>query len=803
MPTSVGPILKRRAGNLANLQFAFCNPPRRIFDLHFAIALILLFVSPSAAQPRLLDREPFDQVILKPTNGGDVLNTTKLQLPRRPLVSLPTDGRLTLELLDHPGEKFEVPWANVAEIRVYEQMLMEEARRLVVDGQYDVAYEYFSRLLADYPSFPNLDEAVNAYLRRNALTLHQSQQDERALALLLTLNERNPGDPGLPNAVEVVAGEVIQLHLRNQNYAAARGVLDLWQSQFRDIAKESAVAWQGRFQAAAERQVAEARRLADEKQFIEARKAAQRALAIWPKHAAAAEVLAQIQRDFPFVTVGVFEAAPRRPSRRIDSWSALRVSRLVERLLAEAVDFGAEGGEYRSPFGELTLDESGLVLRFRIDPVAESAIRIPQSAIETPLTADELARYLLAMAEPGNPLYRADFADLLSGVSIGRDKTVELHFKRAHVRPESLLAVPPPPATGSAQLAGARGAPHFNVSEYLPTEVLYSATNAGGGRLQTVVERTMTDDEAAVTALVSGDIDVLDRVPPWQVQRLRGSAGVRVASYRLPTVHVLIPNFDRQLPARREFRRALCYGIDRPWLVQRVLLGGAGQPGFDVLSGPFPTGVSLSDPIRYGYNSQIAPRPFEPRLAAILATVAWAGVQKAAGEKVEDGALADMPTLVLAHPSDPLARNACQLIQLQLKREGIPVELRQFTAEELLAGRVEYDIRYAELAVWEPLTDARRILGPGGLIGDAAGPNVQAALWRLDESTNWKDVRARMANLHEIAHQDLPVIPLWETVNYFAYRDSVAGIGDAPMTLYQNIDNWRSSAGRSVAQNQN
>ena len=76
---------------------------------------------------------------------------------------------------------------------------------------------------------------------------------------------------------------------------------------------------------------------------------------------------------------------------------------------------------------------------------------------------------------------------------------------------------------------------------------------------------------------------------------------------------------NRPLLAKREFRRALCFGIDRKWIVDRVLLGGTKRPGFEVVSGPFPTGLSLSDPIRYGNNNQLTPRPFEPRLAAILA----------------------------------------------------------------------------------------------------------------------------------------------------------------------------------------
>jgi ABC-type transport system substrate-binding protein len=255
--------------------------------------------------------------------------------------------------------------------------------------------------------------------------------------------------------------------------------------------------------------------------------------------------------------------------------------------------------------------------------------------------------------------------------------------------------------------------------------------------------------------------------------------------------------------AQREFRRALCFGIDRRWIVQRVLLGGATAAGFEVLSGPFPAGTSLSDPVRYGYNNQLLPRPFEPRLAAILATVAWSKVQSAGREEdadeTEELVSTEMPTLTLAHPKDPVARLACQSIQAQLERQGIPIKLKEFTADELLAGQLEYDLRYAELAVWEPVTDARLLLGPGSLTADLQSPYLNTALRQLDEATNWNDVRARLAEVHEIAHHDLPVIPLWQTVNYFAYRTSVRGISASPVTLYQDVENWSTSATGRVA----
>jgi ABC-type transport system substrate-binding protein len=336
----------------------------------------------------------------------------------------------------------------------------------------------------------------------------------------------------------------------------------------------------------------------------------------------------------------------------------------------------------------------------------------------------------------------------------------------------------------------------------------------------------MPTDEAAVNALLAGDVDVLDRVPPWKLDQLRAAQGIKVQDYRLPTVHVLMPNMKNPLVAKREFRRALCFGIDRKFIVDRVLLGGTKRSGFDVISGPFPTGLSLSDPIRYGYNNQLTPRPFEPRLAAILAEVAWTTVQEEqqkekekstnkvqgktedtkkdksdqATKPVADLPAAPMPELVLAHPADPVARLACQTIEAQLKREGISIKLREFTADELLDGKLDYDLRYAELAVWEPVSDARLIMGPGGLVDGIDSPYLNTALRRLDQATNWKDVRSRLSEIHEIASHELPVIPLWQTVNSFAYRAKLDGVGDAPLTLYQNVETWQMSVGGNVAQ---
>jgi tetratricopeptide (TPR) repeat protein len=734
-------------------------------------------------QPELIDRTPFDQIILK--DESKPLEVMPLELPRRPPANLPASGSLKIRLLERPTEEFEVSVSSIARLRVFEEQLLDEAGRLTSTGNFDKAYDYFSRLQSEYPSYPGLNEAINNYLRRNALALYQSQQYDRALALLVTLHERDPDFDGLGGAIATIASEIIERYLRDGKYAAARGVLELWRSRFAGLADEAAAEWQRRFEQAATRQVNDATQFLQQKNYIAARGSVSKALAIWPRLTAAANVTAQIEREFPFITVGVLEQTPRNPSRRIDCWPAIRGNRLTQRLLVEEVDFGAEGGVYQSPYGDLQLDESGRRLTL--------ALNADSSGGETKavITADVLARYLLGATQPTNPYHRADFANQLNGIAIAPG-VVQIEFNRVQVRPEAYLQIPPP-----------AGGERFTVAEHAPEQTVFTTplkTNMLPANLRAIVERTFPDDESAAAALIAGDIDVLDRVPPWQIDRLKTVQGIRVASYRLPTVHMLIPNMSRPLVARREFRRALCFGIDRKWIVQSVLLGGATKPGFEVISGPFPAGMSLSDPLRYAYNNRMIPRPFEPRLAAILATVAWAGVHNPTGNKENAPAeMPPLPELTLAHPKDPIARIACQSIQLQLVRAGIPVKLIEFSPEELLLGNVDCDLRYAELAVWEPLTDIHLLIGPGSLAGSMDSPYLLSALRALDDATNWNDVRSRLADIHEIAHHELPLIPLWQTVNYFAYRTSLVGIGDAPVALYQNVEAWATERASNVA----
>src|SRR5215204_739746 len=79
---------------------------------------------------RILDRTPFDQVVLNQSGGGATLDVLPLELPQRPLEAIPKTGNLKVRLLTRPTEDYEVSWSNVAAVRTFEQVLLAEAIRL-------------------------------------------------------------------------------------------------------------------------------------------------------------------------------------------------------------------------------------------------------------------------------------------------------------------------------------------------------------------------------------------------------------------------------------------------------------------------------------------------------------------------------------------------------------------------------------------------------------------------------------------------------------------------------------------------
>jgi ABC-type transport system substrate-binding protein len=460
---------------------------------------------------------------------------------------------------------------------------------------------------------------------------------------------------------------------------------------------------------------------------------------------------------------------------------------LVNRSLVEFLGPGPEGGQYEFPWGLIERSEDRMRVIFRLNRLVDD---------DSAITGYELSARLLELATPSAPDYSPAWSALTTGASVVDVMQVDIDLRRPHVLPEALLRVPIAPATSNAE-GSTEGNGPFAAPLRTEQEVRFATKGfAPGDRLAEIVEITYADANRALGALRRGDIDALDRLFPADALRLQenitSANPIEVDSYALPTVHMLIPKQEKNpFLAHRDFRRAITYAINRDAILNQELLGGREVYGCRIVSGPFPAGAGDRDPLGYAYNSEIRPRRHDPRLAKLLTIVAQKQVAEMA-EKRGDPA-PTLEALVLGHPSHEAARVACQAIAAQLKVIGLETNLLEFAPGVTEDVDDACDLVYTEIAIWEPVVDARRLLGPGGFAASDS-PYVRQALRWLEKAQNWGDVRERLLQLHTAAHSEAVIIPLWQLVDFFAYNKRLRNVGENPVWLYQNIDEWRLSS---------
>jgi ABC-type transport system substrate-binding protein len=749
------------------------------------VAVVLAACLAAGAEVPLFEHEPTDRITLNAQNDNAVLDVRPLDLPGREVPQKPRlSEKLAVRLVDQPDTAYEVQWSAIAKVELFEQRVLEKAMELVKAGRFDDAYDYFKFLQEKYPKTPGLGAGQEDFLFEEAKALHRQQKYDGALAVLRELYGRNKTRADLERALGLTTEKLVEKYAAAQEYQAARQLLRnlaAWYPEHETVKK-----WEGQFKDHAAAMQAEARKALDAGDLHKADQVARQMAQLWPQLPGAAELIDTLRKKYPRVVVGVMAPAVVGQPDRLGDWAARRSARLVYRTLTEFVGPGTDGGRYRCPMGKMAIEELGRRLAFQLQP------GIRWASGDATLTGYDVSRQLLAMADPRAASYRPDWADLLAQVTVRSVYEVDADLQRTHVRPEALLTTILVPSAGSpgAKEGDAINGP-YTVLAQTGDETCYVANPryfaAGPGQPKEIVEKTYAKCSQAVRDLKLGRIDLIDRVTPWELDRLRADAELVVEPYGVPLVHVLVPNLRKPLLAQCRFRRALVYGIHREAIL-RHLTGGKEVPGCRVVSGPFPIGISHDDPLGYAYDRSLKPREYDPRLAVALARVAWEEV--AAGEKKQGKAIKAMPQLTLAHPPGEIARTACQAIQRQLKVVGIPIVLQEIHPGRAAGDQAGFDLAYAEVAMWEPVVDAPRLLGEHGPAGGCS-PYMSLALAELERAADWKDVHRVLPRLHRIAQDDVAVVPLWQMVDHFAHRKNLRGVGARPVLLYANVEQWQ------------
>ncbi len=732
----------------------------------------------------LLERPPFDQVTLDAQNGSAVLDILPLEsVPTNPK---PTD-RLRIHLVSDPEQAYDVLWQHIVKVRTYHQLVFEDAQRLVREKKYDEAFRNFDFLLRHTAVTPGLNQSVQDYLLENAAVLAEQQNYQHALAILEEIARRDPSYRAAEVATRLaqVVDKLLLAEVEREDYRKARGMIERLEKQYGSQRIESLGRWRQRLVDEATQLKQQSQLQIEQGAFREAERLIRRMIRIWPDLPGAEELRLEIARRYPMVIVGVAEKAGQQDVTSIESWPARRTGGLTQQTLLQFIGAGPQGGQYLCPLGDYYQSDDRRRLTVHLWQNAETGTATQQ------VTGYDVSARVLAMADPASPLYDPSWASLTQAVGVEDVFKVHIDLRRPHVLPEAMLQIQLDKKSDDPSLLSPGDGPYLLADS--PDEDLHFVANQhypfpGNENPAEIVERYFPTSEDAISALRRGDIDMIDYLFPDDAARLKNDEALNVESYALPTIHVLVPNYSNPFTANQTFRRALIYGIDRQTILNAEVLGNNKIAGCQLISGPFPPGTRDNDPLAYAYDSRITPQSYYPRLAAILRALAHRELREIAKKRNEE--IPDEIRLVIGYPGNQIARVACQAIAQYLQVVGIVCELRELPAGMSTDPTGEVDLLYVQVAMWEPVIDARRLLAPQG-VAALENEYVGMALRRLDAAKNWREARERLHELHRIVHEQVAVIPLWQTVNYLVHSRQIRGVGPLPLTLYQNVEQWQ------------
>jgi peptide/nickel transport system substrate-binding protein len=291
-------------------------------------------------------------------------------------------------------------------------------------------------------------------------------------------------------------------------------------------------------------------------------------------------------------------------------------------------------------------------------------------------------------------------------------------------------------------------------------------------QFERVTIRYIVSDAARVAALLSGSVDLIDAVPPPDLDGLRNHADLKL--WQIPTVTFLYLGLDvarddnpsvktpRGSVPRNPFkdhrvRQAIAAAIDRELLVEKIL-SGSGVPANQMM--PAQT---------LGFDPTIPPLAHDPaRARELLAEAGWPN-----GFEV-----------TLATPNNRYLNDSlvAQAVGSMLARIGLTVHVDAMPRNVFLprATRREFGLfLYGFGSVTgESLIGMRSVLGSvdpkrgSGTLnrGGYSNPELDAALRRAAAAETDAALEEHLQEAARLAAGDMPLIPLYHQVATWASR---------------------------------
>lgn len=225
----------------------------------------------------------------------------------------------------------------------------------------------------------------------------------------------------------------------------------------------------------------------------------------------------------------------------------------------------------------------------------------------------ESVRFTLERAgNPDSPATTWSQINTITGVDVVDAYTVDIHTVSPDVLLPARLAelfgpmLPPVYTVEAGDDFGTHpvGTGPFVLKEWVKNERLVLAANEdywrGAPSVKEIVVRPIAEDATRVSALIAGEVDLIEGLPHVMVDLIDSRPDLRVE--RVSASRVFYISIDASVKPLDDVRvrQALNYAIDRQAIIDR-LFGGLGRPAATIISAQ-----------AFGFDPSVEPYPYDP-----------------------------------------------------------------------------------------------------------------------------------------------------------------------------------------------
>ncbi len=300
------------------------------------------------------------------------------------------------------------------------------------------------------------------------------------------------------------------------------------------------------------------------------------------------------------------------------------------------------------------------------------------------------------------------------------------------------------------------GSGPYKLVEYVRDEYVKLEANEdywqGPPKIKTVIYRVIPEPSTQIAALLAGEVDMIDKVLPDQVELVEKTPGIELVS--MPIFRTVILYMDNRHGgpfADKRVRQAMNYAVDVDSIIEYVL-GGRGTRV-----------ATFAIPAWEAYDPSIEPYPYDPEKAKEL--LAEAGYP--------DGFTTDLQIAI----GDHFPVDSAEIVANQLGKVGVTanvVTLEKGAHLDKLKAH-KGDPPFFFLSLGGVKTSVAHIaftaLSCEGRWSDHCNPEMDALIAEAMSAMDPAKYAEVCKKIQELAKEEAPYVWLWQHHAIWAYKD--------------------------------